>query len=209
MTRHPFRHYLVTRFNVRVPQWRDVDKAGVPTLDDAWIIHRLDLFQRFTVPGVVEQSCDNFHWIVLVDRETPEHFKRELEALPFYEVLYTADWLVDLQKRLSQRGWIVTTRLDNDDTIHPGFIETVQKNITTKQFHFINLCNGYTLHGHTLRPKHHIANPFMTLVEKGPGIKTIYFTPHGRAMQEHGPIVQVSEGRLWTQVIHERNYING
>lgn len=202
-----FKHLLLTRFNIRVPEWRDVDKNGVDVLDDAWMIHRIDLFQKFTLPSVMEQTTGNFRWIVIADKDTPDRFKRELDS-PFYDMLYVDDWLVDLQAKLRCKGWVATTRLDNDDTIAPKFIETIQKHITTKKFHFINLTNGYTLHGHKLRPKHHVANPFMTLVERGPAIKSIYFTPHGRAMQKHGPIVQVSKGRLWTQIIHERNYIN-
>lgn len=203
-----FKHVLLTRFNIRVPEWRDTDKNGLTVLDDTWMIHRINLFQKFTVPSVLEQTSKNFSWIVLADEATHPRFKEELEALPFYEVLYVKDWLVDLQSRLKGKGWLATTRLDNDDVIHPKFIETIQENVTTKKTHFINLTNGYTLHGHKLRPKHHAANPFMTLVEKGPDIKSIYFMPHGRAMRKHGPIVQVTEGRLWTQIIHERNYIN-
>lgn len=205
------RHVLITRFNIRVPEWRDVDKAGVPVLDDAWMIHRIDLFQKFTLPSVLAQTVGDFQWLILMDEDTHPRFKKEMESV-FYDILYVKDWLKDLQKYL--RGftvgpkWLATTRLDNDDTIAPKFMETIQKNITTNQLHFINLTNGYTLHGHSLRPRYHIANPFMTLVEPQSGARSVLFTPHTRRMQKHWPVVQVAEGRLWTQIIHERNYIN-
>ena len=211
MTRHPFKHVLITRFNVRVSEWRNVDKNGVPVLDDAWMIHRIDLFERYTLPTVMAQTCRNFDWLLLMDHKTPQKFKEYLEEGTDYHILYVKNWLVDLQAWLQaiNQPWLVTTRLDNDDCISPEFIATIQKHITTKQFHFINLTKGYTLDGHKLRPIQHMANPFMTLVEPIANAKSILFTPHGRAMSKHGPIVQVSKGRFWTQIIHERNYING
>ena len=50
-----FTHYLITRFNVPVKNW-DRDKAGKPVLDDAWMHNRLDLFRRYCVPGVANQT---------------------------------------------------------------------------------------------------------------------------------------------------------
>ena len=199
-----FRHLLLTRFNIRVPEWRDVDKAGVPTLTPEWMDHRWELFERFTVPAVIAQTNQNFTWIVMFDRETDN-----IKDGPYLPLLVGDDWLGDLQSYIQKPGWLVTTRLDNDDSISPKFIETIQKHVTLKQFHFINLTNGYTLNGHALRPKHQIANPFITLVERGEDAKSVLFTPHTRAMQLRWPVVQVSEGRLWTQIIHERNYVNG
>lgn len=181
-----------------------MDKAGVPTLTPEWMDHRWELFERFTVPAVISQTNQNFTWIVMFDRDT-DHIKDG----PYLPLLVGDDWLGDLQRYIQKPGWLVTTRLDNDDSIAPKFIETIQKHVTLKQFHFINLTNGYTYNKMALRPKHQTANPFITLVERGEDAKSVLFTPHGRAMQEHGHIVQISKGRLWTQIIHERNYING
>jgi hypothetical protein len=149
------------------------------------------------------QTTSDFRWIVLMDAGTPERFR--LKSC-YYETLYVSDWLNDLQAALNMPGWIATTRLDNDDAIHPEFMATIQQHLIRRK-RFLNIPNGWQLKGGKHIPIQHTANPFMTLVEGGN--KSIYFMPHGRAMSKYAPIIQISERRLWTQIIHERNYING
>jgi hypothetical protein len=71
----PFSHVLITRFNIRVPcgerptaEWKPPSKE--------WMLHRLDLFERYCLPSVASQSVQNFHWILLVDPNTPAEFMR-------------------------------------------------------------------------------------------------------------------------------------
>ena len=196
------RHYLITRFNLRVPQWGKADKHGVPTLTPEWMEHRWELFQTHTVPSVIAQTNQQFTWLVLFDVGTV------VKDGPYLPLYCTENWLRQLQRWLAERpmNWVITTRLDNDDTIEPEFIATIQANAGKKK-EFINLPNGSVLRD-VLRPIHHQANPFMSLVEAGDHPKSIYFMPHGRGMREHAPIKQVKAKRLWTQIIHERNYIN-
>lgn len=195
------RHILITRFNVRVPEWRRVDKNKIPTLNNAWMKHRFKLFEKHTIPSVEAQTCQDFKWLLLCDANTSDYWMAKLFGHTAYGVIYVRDWLKDLQEHLKDKGWLATTRLDNDDAIEPEFIETIQKHLTHKK-QFLNITNGWKLNGSRLRRVQHPANPFATYVEKGN--KTVYHVPHGRAMR---PIKQLP-GRLWTQVIHERNYIN-
>ena len=191
------RHILITRFNVHVPEWRNVDKRGVKTLDAAWLEHRWELFEKYTVPSVLNQTVD-IEWVVLfapgtVVREGP------------YVALHVEDWLPDLQAWLP-KGWLATTRLDNDDYIAPTFIATIRRYLRERE-EFLNIPFGYLLRDDVLIPEKHTANPFMTYVSCD-GL-SVYHLPHGKAMSDHAPIIQIPTGRLWTQVIHGRNYHNG
>ena len=142
--------------------------------------------------------------MVLFDETTSTRW-RERVADYNCQPIYVTDYLRDLQF-IIQGGptpWTVTTRLDNDDAIHPEFIATIQA-AAKPTTEFLNIPNGW----YGSKPHHHRANPFMSFVERTELARTIYFTAHGIAMAEHAPIRQISNKRLWTQIIHERNYRN-
>ncbi|MGM9778607.1 MAG: glycosyltransferase, partial [Prevotella sp.] len=54
------KHYLLTRFNLRL--WPH-NKVGEETQTEAWLRRRVELFERYTLPSVVAQSCLDFVWI--------------------------------------------------------------------------------------------------------------------------------------------------
>ena len=68
----PFVHLVLTRFNV--PGYGAV-------LDEDWLLHRLDLFRRFTLPSIDAQTVRSFRWIVFVDSSSPAWLLDELESL--------------------------------------------------------------------------------------------------------------------------------
>ena len=72
-----FTHYLITRFNVPVKNW-DRDKAGKPVLDDAWMLSRLELFRRYCVPGVANQTNKDFTWLIYCDTLTSSGFQADI-----------------------------------------------------------------------------------------------------------------------------------
>jgi len=193
------KHFLVTRFNVRVPQWREVDKSGMAVLSTTWMEHRLKLFEQ-TYASVMEQTSTDFTWLVLWDAATPARF---LVDKPGMTNILVVNWLADLQARLRQeRGWIITSRLDNDDVILPTFMETIRAAVT-KQKQFLNIPNGWWGD----KPVQHNANQFISYVESTR--RSVYHLPHGAAMKRHAPIKQITTERLWRTMLHERNYLNG
>ena len=65
-------HFILTRFNLRLyPK----DKNGNVTLTPEWLEHRFQLFELYTLPSLSAQTCKDFKWIVLIDRETPQEYK--------------------------------------------------------------------------------------------------------------------------------------
>jgi len=161
--------------------------------------HRFKLFNK-TYESVIRQTNIDFKWIVLWDAATTRIIER-----PRMVNLLVVDWLSELQQYLKKdhpEGWIITSRLDNDDHIDPTFMATVQAAATEEEA-FLNIPNGRW----GAKPIYHAANQFVSYVEQTR--RSVYFTPHGSAMQKHAPLKQITEKRLWTTVLHERNYING
>ena len=65
------RHYLLTRFNVALP-----DSSGI-NLQPAWLDPRIDLFRRFCLPAVEAQTTKDFTWLIMCDPETPDPQRQE------------------------------------------------------------------------------------------------------------------------------------
>ena len=169
--------------------------------------HRWNLFETYTVPSVLSQTEKRFTWLVLFDKDTDHTWLPLIEIGPYVPLFLSSDWLKELQDFIQPYSWIVTTRLDNDDVLHPEFMATVQRGVTKKR-HFLNITNGFIQRGKKLYPENHTHNPFISFIEPG-AAKTVYHVAHGRAMESVAPVRQVLGQRLWTQIIHERNYING
>ena len=65
-------HFLLTRFNIML--WRQ-DKEGKKVRTTKWLEHRFTLFEKYCLPSIKNQTCQDFEWIVLFDSMTPDCFK--------------------------------------------------------------------------------------------------------------------------------------
>ena len=69
-----FEHYIVTRFNLPIFQAK-VGGESSKSCDRAYLQYRFDLFEKYCMPSIVNQTCQNFKWLVLFDANTPQTFK--------------------------------------------------------------------------------------------------------------------------------------
>lgn len=121
----PFKHYILTRFNTGLYSPR----ARLRMSPDRWMEHRLRLFATITLPSIAGQTCQNFTWLVLLDRQTPDRYIRTLESsgYPNLQIIYpTEDRLPWLQGLAPGRYDLITTRIDNDDAFHRDAVKTLQ-----------------------------------------------------------------------------------
>jgi hypothetical protein len=128
-----FQHFIITRFSVRIPEI--VKRKGLDPLNPHRLAYRLKLFQIGCLPSVMNQVCQDFIWLILVDPALPEEYRTALIRLtkagirttlvPYKpECNYAAlDWL---------RPWlyentrtVATTHLDDDDALAPGFTKYI------------------------------------------------------------------------------------
>ena len=194
------KHFILTRFNIFL--WSK-DKEGMPVRSKKWLEHRFELFERFCLPSIIGQTCQEFEWIVLFDSTTPERFKEKIadyqkkcpQLIPVYvrpeggsffaqifrdEVVKRVQDLsriYELENYDTQKR-VLTTYLDNDDALNNHFVEDVQRRAAElPDGTFTSYDDGYqyfTDHNYVMQI-HYPRNHFMSVVEKADNaLKTIY-----------------------------------
>lgn len=214
-----FQHYIVTRFNVRSKDSSGILKSGV---SEEWMEERFKLFLNFCFPSVTNQSNQNFQWFVLFDIGTSEKNKVKINTLAsssdiFVPLYIDCDESIaqvvreEIQSRL-KFDYVITSRLDNDDSLHCDYVASVQKEFNRQEYLALNFINGATLDFNEkpqLGYRIHANNPFISLIEYAKeGVDTVCSKRHGgwgkiRSLKQiNNPIP------LWLSVNHDRNIRN-
>ncbi len=215
-----FDHYIITRFNLRNPNW-EAKNGGKPLLTDTWMDNRFRLFENFCLPTVLSQTNQNFTWLLYFDISTAEKHKKHILKLvnnaTNIKVFFIDGMPVfynNIQHYIAENSndkkYIISTRIDNDDSIHKDFVKRIQE-----QFHFqkrevIDLLKGYSLQ---IKPeiilgkKDHIFNPFISLIEENKNPKTVWSNSHNTWKIEKN-VTFIKDERLWMVVIHQNNKTN-
>lgn len=206
-----FNHVVLTRFNVRLNK---DDHLTAP--NNEWLKHRFDLFKKFCFPTMCKQTNQNFFWYCFFDSATPDIFRKEIEkfdSLPFFNSRFTQSvnhaYVQEMLKNELGNGaeFIITTRLDNDDAVCSEFIELIQNEFEEVNKLFINFDNGLAFKDnyiYTLRDK---SNPFISLIERLPNIKTVWSLPHNEICKSER-IKHLSSPGAWLQIVHDQNVTN-
>lgn len=201
-----YEHVIITRFSYRFRK----DYPIKNLFDSERLTRRFQLFETFCLPSVLSQINPNFYWVIVVDTELPTNYLDILwkNIAKFYSsslyatrgprqifvhrweytsTLAHIDWL---QKLIPlNRKYLVTTRLDDDDSISRDFTNQVADVIRTsliKSFKLISFSNGYYWYNQptlsygifkaTNRPWIAIGLTMITEREKYP--ITVYFGNH-------------------------------
>lgn len=223
-------HFILTRFNL--PLWNK-DKTGKGINREKWLEDRIFLFEKYSLPSVMAQTCNDFVWVLLADAETPDVYK---EKFRHYNELYPQIRFAFLKRQyaykfaeafrqivcrlLQEQGTksedlCLTTYLDNDDVIAADYIEDIQSRVEMCQYGtFISYDYGYqyfTELSLTSRIKY-ANNHFMTLVEDVDHIKTCYGYGSHFLLEKNkvAKVVHVNDKSkpMWMEVIHKCNVDN-
>lgn len=205
-------HVLLTRFNVR--------RAAVPdprALSHDWLAQRMAIFAQVTVPSVVAQRCPPDLWLVFLDELTPAPARLALARLaeqhgflrPVYcgvlgDAVYRA---VIAQAVPAGTDWLLSTRLDNDDALHPALLAAVRAAVQVGRREFINPVQGLVVGDGLLYRKSDKSSPFISLSEPLQGFQTVWLDQHQR-LGRHGPVRQLPLRDAWMQFVHGGNIAN-
>lgn len=215
-----FKHLLITRFNLKNPEWKQLTKNNESLLDDSWMNERLELFSNYCFPSISNQSNQNFEWLLYFDSTTSETHKSKIAEIignttnikSFYidgMPVFNESIIKYVEENISTE-YLITSRIDNDDCIHKDFINEIQKHFDKQDFLAIDNIEGYTLQiepNFILGKKEHIFNPFISLIEKNKNPKTVWHYVHNMWKKEPR-LIHVTEKRLWLSVIHGKNKVN-
>ncbi|MEN6428348.1 MAG: glycosyltransferase [Phycisphaerales bacterium] len=207
-----FRHYILTRFNVDL-----YGPVELKVSRDQWMDHRMRLFTSLTLPSIAGQSCQDFTWLLLMDRRTPEHYIRTLQGIgyPNLQIIYPDPgrplWLDNLPAGSHD---LITTRIDNDDAFQRDAVKAVhdawraRHEQQTKPW-LIVFPFGLILDlaDRRMWVMEYWLNNCPTLVEDSQNPGTVYRWQHSEIPPEV-PRHHVKDRPYWLQVIHSQNLLN-
>jgi SAM-dependent methyltransferase len=123
-----FQHLINTRYAIKGMYYDH--------FSEEWLQDRLRLFRRYCVPGVARQTNGDFSWLVFCDETVDDGYldslRESARLAPQFRLVITshasgvrdrdmAESLLDDDTEV-----LITTRLDNDDVLHPEAIAVIQ-----------------------------------------------------------------------------------
>lgn len=208
-----FRHYILTRFNAGLYDANSQARIGVRE----WMDHRMELFTTVTLPSIAGQTCQDFTWLVLMDRRTPEPYIRTLErsACRNMRLVYSQPgqpaWLPEFA---TGQYDLITTRIDNDDAFYRDAVRDIQNARQTVQsqqakpwvivFPFGMILD---LAERQMWVMEYWVNNCPTLIEDSRNPHTVYRWQHTEIPREV-PKHYIKNKPYWLQVVHSQNLLN-
>ncbi|MHC0055479.1 glycosyltransferase [Actibacterium sp. D379-3] len=217
-------HVLMTRFNLATPG-REAEIRNKPD----WLEGRFELFERFCLPSVGNQTTPDFTWIIYFDKDTPQPFKdritrlqREMPFRAYYTGLFPAEgWPRSLTEELGPLpDHVLTSRLDNDDALAVDYMARTR---AAAQAHLaaapalpltrragIVITNGFIRSDSRCYRISHPCNAFTSWLESTAdpsALKSAMGIAHMDAATQGG-LVQVPGPGGWLQVVHGGNVSN-
>ena len=221
-----FKHFIITRFNIRMESNYDFDKNKKSTNTDEWLEDRFFLFEKYCFPSIKNQINRNFIWFVLFDTQTPEKYRKRIigyqQILAQFVPLYIPDGLYPaLSEAINkamvdylQEGdrYVITTRIDNDDAFHRNMIDEVQSRFNEQNNIFLNFNNGfqYDVEKEILVKMKYINNHFISRIEKRNALVETVITYNHALINEIAEVLYIENKEpLWIEIIHNGNISNG
>jgi hypothetical protein len=216
------RHFIITRYNLAVPQWYEENENLFES--QKWLEKRNDHFLRFCYPSVINQTSNQFTWLIFFQSGT-EHFLKpvllKLGAHSFIQPIFI-NGVNELEAYIYENIYksiceetrkIIMTRLDNDDAIGSKFTYVIQKQARFLEGETIlDFKNGLCLDLVSARLTQITfeLNQFISLivdVDKFQFGRSIYSFEHLTASKKY-PIKQIDSKNLWLQIVHDENQLN-
>lgn len=218
------KHYLLTEYNLDYSAFTDQSYI----CDEEWHTYRNKIFEDYCIPSVESQSNQNFEWAIFFNEDKRKKYQLFLNRIQnkvnniiFFFVSPTESHVDLFSQYISSKnieGYLLTTRMDNDDCISTNFVESIHKkffelNSAGKADDLIiNVGNGYQYEFVFPFRKAMIYDydfsPFVTHVYKLNGnIETVLNHPH-HLWENHSVSVELSSEENWIQLIHGKNLAN-
>jgi len=212
-------HVVLTAFNLRYAgQARDA-------LSESWLSDRFDLFERYCLPSMQNQTHQNFYWLIYFDEGTSAKYRERIREYQKYFPNLIVKWVDRFPKHRvasdilplikKHHRWLLSTRLDNDDGLHNRFSEKLRSEVknhlgASDSFAF-NFAKGVILSKDKIYVHEDFSNPFCSLLEpisvSDKICKTVLAVQHND-IPYHFRTHQIMIEPMWLQVVHDRNIRN-
>jgi hypothetical protein len=205
------KHFLLMRWNL--PGCIHYSSLELVT-DPRWQARRRELFERYCLPSVARQTVRDFTWLFFVypaamsDADL-EWFRAQDERL---QIVFVEDpdstgvpEACEVVTRLAaDADWIITTRLDSDDVLHPDHLRKVRIG-WSRERKVVEFAEGfyYDVLRDEIRHVRETQNAFVSLLEPAEGARTAWGWPH-HEIGEENEIVYLDEAG-WVALVHDQN----
>jgi len=206
-------HAILTRFNLPSPGYEELLRNR-----PQWLEERFELFERYCLPCVLQQSLKTFKWIIYFDPASPTWAKEVIQDYErrgmfyprFRAELSRNDLLSDIRQLFPVRSAnLLTTSLDNDDMLAKDFVHRLQayavRNVGRRVA--LNFPSGYAYAQGRFYRHFDRSNAFASMFEPWDDAITIWCDWHIK-LASHAELIQVDNLPAWAQVIHARNVSN-
>lgn len=210
-----FKHLIVTRFNISLYSSSQKVVGGKIIVPDEWMVSRMDLWERYCVPSIYNQTNQNFTWVVVFDHKTPKKYIERAKAIlhPKHEVVFGTNFREAIKVYIGEpkEDRLITTRLDCDDAIHKDFVKRIQNFMERKgKTGILTFPVGWIwgIKKHKLYHCRYPRNPFLTLVEKPQKkVHTVLAHRHTKVSTMFR-VHRLEGGHNWLQIVHGENLAN-
>lgn len=225
-----FKHIVLTQFNLKLSingvRCFIEDKTQKTTQTKSWMDERFELFEKYCFPSLINQKNKNFIWLCLFDKESEEKHKTKIaqyqSQLPLFTPVYLGpsdrDNLYEkidpfIRQYLTPTDeYIITTNIDNDDSLHHDMIDNIQKvflqNPKESLFRFSYGYQYFTKYKLMLKMKYP-HNHFLTLASKissSPILSVIHYS-HSK-VHRILPYTDILKDPMWIEIVHDSNVNN-
>jgi Putative rhamnosyl transferase len=170
-----YQHLILTRYTMKGLFYEDFSRD--------WLDERLQIFRQYCVPGIADQTREDFSWLVFCDESTDSDYVEAVEEstslVPQLRVVLSShERGIQLRKAMmplveDDTEVLITTRLDTDDTLHEEAIAVLQSYLAAfvgspHERFVVNFPRGYRFEDPTgrLYACYWPHGPFMTLFQK-------------------------------------------
>lgn len=221
--------FIITKFNIAIRyngyNNKKVEEDRNIHLNDEYLTKRFELFEKYYIPSLLNQTDKDFKIIVLFHTQTPEFFKTKIEEykkifngnfFPIFTDVWDIEKIKQTIKANSSKEWLMSIRMDNDDGIARDFIETSKKYFCPINKMFVSYYNGVQLLEKEDNTKDfYIFNRrswhYFVFIEKlDSHIITAYNYDHGKVWKKffNFLLIESPQKPMWLEVVHKFNVSN-
>lgn len=217
-----YKHFVITRFNIRAnygcalknPDHNPMKRI----LEEDYLKERFLIFEKYTLPSLKQQTNQNFTWLILFHKDTPDRFKKRIEELKkdfdFVDLYFGEEENFSFSEYCTaykeNMKYAITSRIDNDDMFSNQYIDEIQKyanhNLQECILSF-SMGRKYDMISKKIYNCEQKDNHFLSMI--GTKEKCILQYNHTKIFDSGEKVVLLdSKHPMWTEIIHDSNVTN-
>jgi hypothetical protein len=205
------KHFLLMRWNLPACLHHS---SLAKVIDPRWQARRRELFQRYCLPSVAQQTVHDFTWLFFIypsimSAADVRWFQAQDERLRIVSVDDPTSTGVReareaVARLASGNGCVITTRLDSDDILHPDHLRSVRVEFSGTR-RIVEFMHGfyYDIIRDELRQVREPQNAFVSVLEPAAGLRTAWGWGHHEIGQENEILYLEDPG--WIALVHDHN----